>query len=560
MSKSIAYFLFFCLAFPALTLAQPGDPLGGKDSLVLTNERIEDVIDSEKPFLKPPSQQLKPGKAEEMQYNSQSFYVPTQFEPNPPIIRPVEREKPEALRNNFVKLGIGRYVTPFAQLYLNNGRDRDIDYGLDFTHISAHQDEIPLRRFREDFGTLHAEVLSREYTLKGKMHLYNTGYFFYADPIYSAEDTLLGENADLREDTLRNSFTRFQFGASLVSNYDKKQPFEYDAGWDLRFFNEARKNREFSFSLLPNGFYRINDEFKVGLESEINYTDGRSGFEGSLNQNRFFVEATPQVRYQSGALNLRAGIRLNYFSNNADSLNYSNVGPDIEVSYAILPEALTAFVGYTSGMQRNDLYDMFFENRYLSDSIFLKPSIEKMNIFAGIKGQLNDAWDYTARVFYRRVENQLIYFAPDTLYRFDALYDSLTTISGLYAGINYAVNDELGAGAALSINNYGTTTVERYFHASPLRLDVYAKYVYQEKLTAQASLNVFGSSPMSVDAEGEIIRRGLFARLNAGVDYRITDGFSVFLSVNNLLNSNYQRWHNYPERRIDFRAGLTLGF
>ena len=65
----IYFSLILALAFTLQVSAQ-GDPLGGKDKLVLENERIEDVIDSDKPFLKIPYQEIKEGELSNISYES----------------------------------------------------------------------------------------------------------------------------------------------------------------------------------------------------------------------------------------------------------------------------------------------------------------------------------------------------------------------------------------------------------------------------------------------------------------------------------------------------------
>ncbi|MEO0585466.1 MAG: hypothetical protein AAF135_24855, partial [Bacteroidota bacterium] len=119
---------FLYIAFLGLILlgnvtvqAQNNNPLEGQDSLVLENERINDVIDSDKPFIKPPYQEIKQGAQDKPTYQSQEFYVETEFEPVPPRFKEVDPDEKNRYKNNLLRLGIGRYTTPLAQLYINNG-------------------------------------------------------------------------------------------------------------------------------------------------------------------------------------------------------------------------------------------------------------------------------------------------------------------------------------------------------------------------------------------------------------------------------------------------------
>ncbi|GAB4415081.1 MAG: TonB-dependent receptor [Bacteroidia bacterium] len=555
---NIRLLIFSLLLGTALAAtAQPGsDPLGGKDTIVLENERINDVIESEKPFIKPPYQTLEKGAQEGIRFESQSFYVETDFTPQPPNTRPVETIKEDRFNNNLLRLGIGRYVTPLAQLYLNNGKEGDIDYGLMFTHRSAHQDEIPLREFREDYGTLRFAKIDRYQTFSGTFDLYNTQYFFYA-----GDDTLrIPGEQQLRSDSLRMGYTNLSVRGRIQSNYVEDPEFTYDAGVDIRFLGDQLGNQEFHLDATPTGGYYVASNVLLGLRSQIAYVRGSLA---DVGQNRFFLDLHPGVTFDNGTVYVHGGIRYNYFRNSVDSSGVNNLGPMIEARYAVQPDQLVVMAGYTSGMVHNHYYDMRRENRYLGRAIDVKPTVEKMNIYLGAEGNITEQLDYAAKLYYRRTSNQLIYRSVDSIY-FQVVYDSLMTTTGGHIELNYDLDNNIRAGAALNINVYSTSNQDsltaRYFHAAPLRLDFYGAYTWNDQLTAKAELFVFGPTPMGTDATGELIRRNPFLNLNVSADFRITKDISVFLTMNNVLNSRYERWLNYPERRFDVLGGLTVAF
>lgn len=550
--KILSYItLFFTVSLTVIQVsAQIGDPLGGKDTLTLENERIEDVIDSEKPFLKPPYQELQEAKTDQVRYDSKDFYVETDFEPAPPNIREVEKERQEKYKNNLLKLGFGRFATPFAHLYLNNGEGRDVDYGLHFSHISAHQDgQIPLREFREDFGTLRASMLAKENRVNISGRVYNKAYYNYA-----LTDTF-AEVESLR-DSLRMSFTHASLSATLASNYDRKRNYEYDLGIGINVHSDRRDNSEFHFNLKPTGGFRVVPDVLIGAKTGFTYIRGKIG---GFTQNRIMADARPQVTYDNGTLMISGGVQVNYFNNSADT-SYTQFGPAFEAGYEIVPDAITIVAGYNSGMTNNHYYGMIEQNPYLDPSVDFKPTIEKMNIYGGLEGNINQKMDFAARVYYKRIENQLIFDNSGDGRFFKTLYDSLMTVTGVHAELNYDLRDDIKGGVAVNVNSYNTSTVVNYFHASPVRIDFFGEYIYDQKLTARGEVFVFGPRPMGISDAGEVIRQNSFIDINLSADYRITNGFSVFFGVENLLATKYQRWNNYIERPIDIKGGITLAF
>lgn len=551
--KRLAYIfpILLVLSSTSSTLFSQNDPLAGQDSIVLENDRIEDVIDSNKPFVKPPYQKIEEADRSDFRFDSKDFYVETDFEPAPPKIKPWPKERAEALRNNVLSLGVGRYLTPYAQLNLHNGPAGNVDLGLDFTHLSAHQDEIPLRKFREDYGTVSLRSIQRDYTLGASAYVYNTTYFTYAD-------TALLNDEVAREDSLRRGYTRAKVGATFETNFNPDAQFEADAGIDYRFIAGNGGNRENNLDLTPNAAYMITREFKVGFDGGLTLSTGQLD---TVDQSRFYLDALPYVAFDNGTVRIKGGVRYNTFRNSLDSASVSNFGGIVELSAGIIPDQFAFLAGYRTGMKNNTYYDLLHENQYLQQSaVYISPTIEKLHVYLGGKGNIGGTVDYSARVFYKRMENQLMFFTEEFGSEFDLIYDSLMTVTGTQIEVNFSPEDFLDVGGTFNLNIYNTNEQVKYFHATPVRLDLYGIYRWDEKLTARADLNVFGPRTMSIDSNDELIKQGAFVGLNLSGDYRVTEGFSVFLNVNNLLANKYQRWHNYPERRIDFMGGVRIAF
>ncbi len=548
--KHIAFFLL--LGAAALSAyAQPGgSPLGGKDSLVLTNTREMGLLDVDKPALKPPVQKLEKPKIDDLRFNSQDVFIPTNFQAQPPEALPLTTPKPEDLKNSFIKLGIGRFITPFGQVYVHNGRDKRVDMGLNYKHQSVYQDVVPLRKFNENSVSGTLATSDNEQTIRANVDFYRRGYFFFAD-------TVLEATPDAREDSLRMAFSELNANVRLFTNFDPERALHYDLGVGTRIYSDRRTNREFQLGITPGVSYQIVETAKIGINSEIAFVRGDLG---DSTQNRIFIDLNPYVQIGVGDFRLNAGIRFNHFNNSQDTATFTNLGPAVELSYAIDPTQFEVFAGFTSGMGHTTFGAMRRENPYLNDYQLIRPVITRFNVFLGARGNIGGELDYNARLYFRQVRNQLIYTAPLGGFYFDAVYDSLMNIPGAQVEVNYRKGESIRAGATLNFNVFNPSTVERYFHASPIRLDVYGSYVWEKKLNLRGELNVFGPAPVAIDSLGDAILRSPFVNIGLHADYRITDQFSVFASVNNLLSTQFQRWYNYFERPIDFNAGLTVTF
>lgn len=543
------YFSLLLALVITLKASAQSDPLGGKDKLVLENERIEDVIDSDKPFLKIPYQEIKEGELSNISYESKDLYVETDFEPAPPNPRVLDLEKEFPDYSNFLKAGFGRFATPFAQFYLHGEQD-GYDYGVDLSHLSAHNDIIPFREFRENEGNFHVGYLTDQSKFIGQVKFFNTRYYNYAD-------TMMRATPEAYEDSIQMNVTQFEIGGQVLHNYETGVPYDYDLGASLQFHGDRRSNRELHINLMPNGSYAIGDGIEVGATSAFTFTGATIGGQG---QSRIFVDFTPHLRYQVGAFAMKVGLRLDYYNNNADSASRAIAAPQLDFRYHLIPGSMTVFAGVTGGLKYNRYSDLIRENRFLSNDVEIRPTVNRAHVYGGLSGQLGNKADYNAQLNYKRVEDALIYTIADTGAYFTLGYDSVMNVVGVDFELNYDILEELRAGARLAYNNYSTSTFAKNFQRAPLELGVYASYTYDERLTGTAEMNVYGATPMTIGADGEIVTRKTFIDLNLGGDFRLNDRLSLWLEVNNLLNATYQRWHNYVERPFDIKGGLTFSF
>lgn len=526
------------------------DPLGGQDTMILENERIIDVIESEKPFFNPPSRQVQKPETGSFFYESIDYFMMTDYQPRPPQVRPLERERQPDYNDNMIKLGLGRYLTPSLQLYLNSGENRYAQYGLEFSHLSAHNDEIEYRKFREDFGTVYGSYQNKTNQLDGHLHVYNTQYFNYAD-------TSAISSVESFEDSLRMSFTHVELAGALKSLDDPNLLYRYDLGGKLRLHQDKRDNSEFHVILNPKGKLIFTDI--VSLHADLDFTYTKADING-ISQNRTFFGLKPLLSVQTDAFRAKGGIIFNAYNNDVDSSSQSNFGPILEAEYELFPESLILMGGYTSGMTYNHYYGFIEENRFIGRQIGIQPTIEKFNIYGGIKGNAAQRVNYSAKVYLKKLEQAPVYTIPIDGAYFDVAYDSAVNVLGIHGEVNFLLSEAIRFGGAVNYNNYSTETFEKYFQLAPLKVELFGSYSWNDQLFAKASASFLSKTPMTQDAGEDIIYRDPLLLLNLSADYRILPNFSVFLNINNLLNTSYQRWYNYEERPVDILGGISFMF
>ena len=544
--KSMKHILWIFLFIVPVSGAMTQGPIEGlADSSDVMGNWKGKLKNFEKPPIKTPARTVIKEK-QELDYKSIDAQAPTKYKlaatkaaiPPPKVVLP-------ALYNNMVKVGYGRFGTPLGKLYLNTGRNDNLDAGLDFTHLSASNGQVDYAEFREDYGTGRVNYYVNDHAMGVKAYVNNTNYFYYAD-------TILAEQPEAK-DSLRQTFTKVDATAYLKRNYDP-EVVNYDVKLRFRNFSDRYKNKDLHIGVTPDFGWKINENFGAGIAG--NFTFSNSSFD-SVSTSRVFVDFTPVASYELENLKLTAGLKVNSYS---DSNSVFGAFPILRAEYQVIPKKLQLFAGLKGEMKYNTYYDMVETNRYVTRSPDIRPTKEMLNIYAGGSAGLHKDFNLSAKFYYKKVENQLIYFAPENGTFFNTVYDSAFGETGADIALIYNRDDKIRAGIEGQFRSFKTSNIAYNFNMPATRVDFWASYNFAKKVLVTTEVYFFGGRTMSMDSAGAAITQNAMADINLYADYRFSERISVFLELNNILGNKYYRWHNYLERPLDVKAGLTLAF
>ena len=82
------------------------DVLGGQDTLVLENDRIEDVIESDKPALNFPKSDIPTPSLEDFNYDPLKVFMETDYTPRPPQVKPLEPQGRDRLYHKHDQIAV----------------------------------------------------------------------------------------------------------------------------------------------------------------------------------------------------------------------------------------------------------------------------------------------------------------------------------------------------------------------------------------------------------------------------------------------------------------------
>ncbi len=533
-----------CLLTCSLAVAQPGNDGLTQEEIDVT-KTFDAVLKDAKKYSTSPA--LPEGLSQENR--NSVFNLPPrllELDYEAPAIKPIpmKREAGQAARLYWGKIGYGIPNQPYVDFRLNNGPSDWLDFNLQFRHHSANNDgNVQYQRFGNTDGVI--------------------------DGTYYTERSLVAIGGRLGFDLDRHHF----FGSSETVDFTREALFQrfLTAFGELRLANSEPTVNDLNY-WLKGDFHATGDNYQA-REYRVGFN---LGAEKWIDKNRLGVEIDNHYRYFSddndsittqqtnnvlafqpyfvlnaSPFRLKAGAYLGF--DGGDFVPY----PDIEASVAILEGKASLFAGWTGEIQQAQFREIGIYNPYIKSVLALE-NTRVRNLYGGVKGKF-DKLNVEARATQKDVRNLPMYLTDytDDRRRFDILYDSVATIFALNGVVDFELLKNINLSFSGTYNIYGSDAP--HWHLPTLESNIGAKYNYNDQISLKAELYTEGGIPYLTQEGAEEIRTPLLD-LNLGGTYRLNDNFSLFLDLNNLFASNYQRWNRYPQLGLNFVGGVIFKY
>lgn len=313
---------------------------------------------------------------------------------------------------------------------------------------------------------------------------------------------------------------------------------------------------------------KINNETGVGFDAPLTYTvdsawsisAGLSGNTTKLqsefyNINNNLLQLSLGMQYRKEALSIRA------FLNPAIGQNSTlYILPDMEARYALPELQLHVGGGIKGSITQNTYSQLFLHNPYLSGF----PSIQTHSneVFGLVEKGIGNHITLSGRLSWWQY-NYLPMYLNMALPKGEQMYvtyEPKVNAISIQGGLRYQIGTMLSVGANLLVYNYyKLSNSSRVWQTPANRLtgDLMWRPVEALTVTAYAS---FADQNYAVNAAGNEVKMKSYMDIGAGAEYEVLPRWSLFLNINNLLNSKYQRWYGYDAYGINIYGGLRFKF
>lgn len=546
---------FILLSAVAITSAygQGGQgTLEGDPEIIIDKTRKITLPPANRNFEKIPQLPINPATSKQ-QYNFKTYnYAVSPLQPTFRAVRLVMADNEPDLTGNYVKAGYGNYGTPYLEAYLGSLRNENYIFSLYGRHISSNKGPV----FDENSGSADTEVglggkfFNGTSTVVGGLdYLSRKRHFYGYNPAL-----------DLTSDAIEQKFTGFSAKIG-VEKTNKDEASDYHFLTDWRFFKDNFNARESQFNFDAGFSFKPNDQLEVALGGLATF----STREDTEKVSRSFVNLRPRLHYYGTSFSISAGA--NFATDNDDLSSFAGA----EEGFKIFPhvrldispsKGFNLYAGYEGDLELNTFRSFADINPFLQADFALFNTEKESDIFGGLNVDLAEGLRLNAGVSLASIQ-RLPFFtnAITDSTRFEVLYDTeAIDRTNIYSELAYESPGAFRSSLRFDFFDYKLVTLADAYHKPQYQALLNATMFPIEGLTVSGDLYYLGGL-VGLNRESDT-RTELddIIDLNLEGKYALNEQLGVFLQIRNIFGKEYERYLNYPNRGIQFLAGVAVSF
>lgn len=506
-----------------------------------------------------------------------------------------ERVKP--LYRNFIKVGFGYPVTPFAELAIHNGTHKKYSYGVNVHHFSSWAPPIGKKMKQyANYPMSDTRVEAFFSRLFKKQTLYaSVGYNHEAARYYGfTEENIKAWGAPFNfgyynsksyVDSLKNNFHHVKAEVGIRSNYnleERKLKQDVRLNYDGVFTNHQEMENHVgltSFFAYDARWLKITGSQLYRLNFNFDYYNNRWNDLLRRSDNTFVINPELFANWTFGEYHIKVGVGTSIAPQLKDTINFIDttlgtkkntlfvIYPMAELQLGIVPGILSIYAGIDGQMKYNSYQSLLYENPFVKPNMTdLRCTKNWINIYGGIKGNLVKKLNYNLFARYSYAEN-MGFFITDTntvlRNQFDMVWDD-----GGYLNVGLTMNWEvirnLQIDFAANYWLYHLDTLAHAWYKPSLEISAAGSYLFRNMLIFSANFNLaFGTWAWEYDLANNNYHSKMMKPIldfGVGVEWLINDHFSAFLNINNLACQYYAKYYEYKNLGINAMVGVSYAF
>ncbi len=454
----------------------------------------------------------------------------------------------------YAKIGFGYPISPLAELSYHNSSAKNYRYGATFKHHSGQGNYNLNQRFSNTGLNLGGAFFAKNnLAVDG-----NLGFNLRGNRFYGYGDSLdLNDSTAVKKDSVNQRFTEIYANLGVFNSNLAKNNLNYKATLSLYRLSDLYQASEISLS--PNVFVekfigKKNIKHSFAADLGLNYVSFSDTIAADTNNldNRLVFYLKPHFNYNAGKFRAKVGANVGTNEGKFYAL------PDISVNVLLLNGKISAYAGWKGEIKQNNFRSLSIHNPFIVSALTMRHTTQQ-DFYGGVKGNIQKL-NYDAKIAYSRAQN-LPLFMNDSFSqyrRFNVLFDT-ANIFNLSFAADMEIKQNLRLSATAAYNAYSFNNSRKAYHLPILETNISLQYT-TKKLQIKSELYANAGVAYFDEVSRTDKRLGGLFDLNLYGSYFLHKNIAAFLSLNNILNNQNQRWFRYPQIGFNAMGGIIAKF
>jgi hypothetical protein len=484
-----------------------------------------------------------------------SYKIPSQnlfYAYKPISLKPLALEEDTNLylgNRNFVKAGFGNFTTPYLRAGVSIGDGKISLLNITADYISSKGTALK----NQSYSNFNAKVAGSYFMPKNELYgSFDMGLRNYL--LYGYDQNIFVKS----KDTIKQSFQDVTLRAGFKNTHATETGINYNPNIELNLFTSKDKLNETN-AIINLPFDKvINDNVsaKVELKADITNYTSKNLLPANVKFNNTIVQIIPTVNLYNDQFILHLSV-IPAWNNKA-----YEVLPNITGEAKIKDKIFSVQAGWVGRFVKNNYRNLSTVNPYLSPLSSQINTTEK-EIYGGIKASIAKHFNFSAKAGLVSYKNLPLFINDTTTLdgsSFKISNETSVQNFRIHGDLNYINQDKFSLTGSLTLNGYTLLkSNDRAWHTIPFELAGSLRWWALKTVLVKSDLRLFdGSYYLAKGNVAKPLSGG--TDLSAGVEIKLTKNISVWADANNILNSKYERWHNYEVYGANFMGGILLHF
>lgn len=494
-----------------------------------------------------------------------STFVPAKAKPTAP-----PRPKREKLYSHFASLGIGSFGNVDGNFYGNweLSRQQSLSYQLNHQSTQGGIDGIKLDDKFYD-TQIGVDFINEEQdrTQSAYFKVQHQNYNWYGLPNLAIPDETI--------DTIDEPQTYFGIAAGGELLFEESPVEKVKAGYQGFFDDFSSSEHNLNGSIDFN--LHVSDYF-LHHQVVLDYLNGSfdRNFDNTseLSYNIINVGYTPTYRYDFGNVSAEVGLSLFYSTDTDNNDNSFYIYPKITASYRPVGDIIWLYGGLEGGLHQNSYYQFVQNNFFVSPTLTVKPTDNRYDLYAGLKGKVASRISYNVKAAYRKDRDKALYrlnplntIDPTEGYEygnsFDVVYDDVETFT--FSGALQADWKPFDLLLQGEFFDYSADREQEAWNLPDVKITFKGDYQFDSKWKFGAEIFYVGErfdlfQSKDVNFPAQKITLDSYLDINLRGSYQYSPQLSFFGKINNLTGQDYERFSNFEVQGIQVMAGAAYKF